>query len=94
MSNVLQEAASTGRPILASNIPGCREIFDEGVSGIGFEPKKVESLVQAVERFLLLSHTQKAEMGKNGREKMAKEFDRNIVVQKYMEEIKKVELRK
>ncbi len=36
MSNVLLEAAATGRPILTSQIPDCQEIFDEGVSGFGF----------------------------------------------------------
>ena len=41
MSNVLLESASTGRPVLASNIPGCKETFDEGVSGFGFEDQFV-----------------------------------------------------
>ncbi len=39
MSNVCLEAAATGRPVIASDVPGCRETFDEGVSGMGFEPR-------------------------------------------------------
>lgn len=91
MSNVLLESAATGRPVLASNIPGCREAFDEGVSGIGFEPKNVADLVRAIERFIKLPYEQKAAMGRAGRTKMEREFDRNIVVDAYMKEIRKIE---
>lgn len=90
MSNVLLEAASTGRPVLASNIPGCRETFDEGVSGLGFEPKNVESLVSTIEKFISLPYEKKVEMGKAGRAKVEKEFDRQIVVDKYMQEIESI----
>lgn len=87
MSNVLLEAAATGRPVLASNIPGCREAFDEGVSGMGFEPRNVDDLVRAIEQFIALPYEKKAAMGKAGREKMEREFDRRIVVDAYMKEI-------
>jgi len=87
MSNILLEAAATGRPVLASNIPGCRETFDEGFSGFGFEPRSVHSLVEAIERFIVLSHEKKAAMGLAGRKKMEQEFDRQIVVDAYMREI-------
>ncbi len=90
MANVLLEAAACGRPVLASNVPGCRETFDEGVSGFGFEPRSVDSLVQAIERFIDLHHEQKAEMGLAGRKKMEREFDRQIVVDAYMREIEKI----
>ena len=87
MSNVCLEAAACGRPLLASDIPGCREAFDDGVSGFGFEPCSAEDLQKAVERFINLSHSEKAQMGKAGREKMEKEFNRNIIVNKYLEVI-------
>lgn len=90
MSNVLLEAAATGRPVLASDIPGCKETFDESVSGIGFTPQDSKALMQAIEQFINLPHGQKAAMGKAGREKMEREFDRGIVVGKYMQEICKL----
>ncbi len=90
MANVLLEAAACGRPVLTSNIPGCREPFDEGVSGIGFEPRSVDSLVGAIERFIALPHDQKAAMGLAGRKKMEREFDRQIVVDAYMKEIENI----
>lgn len=88
MSNVLQEAASTGRPVIATNVSGCSEIYEEGISGIGFNAKDVQSLINAIEIFLNLSRDERISMGKAGREKMKREFTREIVVQKYMETIK------
>lgn len=90
MANVLLEAAACGRPVLASDIPGCRETFDEGISGFGFKPKDVNSLCEAIEKFIALPYEKKVEMGRAGRAKMEKEFDRNIVVEKYMEIVNEI----
>ena len=89
MANVLLEAAASGRPVLASNVPGCQETFDEGISGIGFEAKSVDSLYSAIKKFLSLTTEQREAMGKAGRAKMEREFDRQIVVDAYMEQIEK-----
>lgn len=91
MSNALLEAASTGRPIIATRVPGCIEAFDEGVTGFGCQPGDVDSLVAAMEKFLALSWEEREAMGKAGHEKMTREFDRQIVVDAYIEEIKKLE---
>lgn len=88
MSNVCLEAAATGRPILASKVPGCQEIFCDGVTGMGFEARNVQSLVNAIEKFLNLSNEERAKMGKLGREKVEKEFDRKIVIDAYLKKIK------
>ncbi|MFT4693829.1 MAG: galacturonosyltransferase [Francisella sp.] len=87
LSNVLLEASAMGRPVIASNIPGCKETFDDGVSGFGFDPKNVEALVSAMDKFIKLPYTKKSEMGLNARKKVEKEFDRNIVINKYLEQI-------
>lgn len=89
MSNVILEAAATGRPVLASDIPGCREGFDEGVTGIGFAPREKEAFLEAAMKFMKLSYEERKKMGANAREKVEREFDRNIVVNAYMEEIDK-----
>lgn len=89
-SNVLLEAASTGRPVLASNVPGCRETFNEGLSGISFEPRNTDSLVAAIESFIEMHHERKESMGFAGRLKMEEEYDREIVVDKYLQEIERV----
>lgn len=90
MSNVLLESAASGRPVLASNIPGCQEIFDEGISGFGLEPGSTESLIHAMEQFLSLTHEEKRAMGLAGRNKIEKQFDRQLVVNQYLEEIEKI----
>ena len=87
MSNVLLEAAATGRPVITTNVPGCKEAFDEGVTGFGCNARDVDSLVTAIEKFLTLSQKEKAEMGRAGREKIEREFDRSIVIRAYEEEI-------
>lgn len=85
ISTVLLESASAGRPVLASDIPGCRETFTDGVSGISFDPHDPESIAAAMERFISMTNADRAEMGKAGRRKMEREFDRRIVVDRYME---------
>lgn len=90
MANVLLEAASTGRPVIASNIPGCLETFDEGISGLGFEVRNSTALRDALVEFINLPYEQKKAMGVAGRKKMEKEFDREIVVNAYINEINRI----
>lgn len=86
MSNALIEGAATGRPVIASNISGCREAFEEGVTGFGFTPGNSEELIAAMKKFLALSTEEREEMGRRGREKMEREFDRKLVTAAYMDE--------
>lgn len=90
MSNVLQEGAAMGKPLIASNIPGCREIVDDGKNGFLFEVKNATDLQDKIIKFIELSDEQKVSMGKNSRLKVEKEFDRNKVVDEYMRAIKTV----
>lgn len=90
MSNVCMEAAAAGRAVIASNISGCREIVEDGVTGFLVNKGDTPDLVRAVEHFLSLQYNQKKQMGENGRMKMTKDFNRKNVVLKYMEEIKKI----
>lgn len=93
-ANVLLESASSGRPVLASRVPGCVETFDEGVSGLGFEVRSVDSLVKAIIKFINLPYIQKKAMGLAARRKMEKEFDRKIVINAYLDEITKAIINK
>lgn len=89
MANVLLEAGACGRPVIASDIPGCREAFEEGMNGFGVEPQSAESLSNAINKFLDLSYEQKKQMGINARQKIENDFDRNIVVNTYINIINK-----
>lgn len=93
MSNSLIEAAATGRPVIASDISGCREAFDEGRTGFGFTPGCADELIAALEKFLSLSVEERGRMGRAAREKMEREFDRTKVTEAYMEEVRRILLR-
>lgn len=87
LANVLLEAQATGRPVIASNIHGCIETFEEGITGFGFEPRNHESLADAIRHFVRLPYNLNMHMGRKGREKMEQDFDRGIVNQTYLNEI-------
>ena len=91
LSNVLLEAAACGRPVIATNVPGCRETYVDGESGFGTPPMDSDALINAVEKLLALSWEKKAEMGRNARRHVEKNFDRRIVIDAYLEEIGRLE---
>jgi galacturonosyltransferase len=62
LSNVLLESAASGRPVIASRVPGCVETFDEGLSGLGFDVKSVTSLVEVLIKFINLPYEKKKSM--------------------------------
>lgn len=91
MSNVLLESNACGRPTITTNRSGCREIVNDGENGYIVPEKNTEELIKATEMFLKKNYLEKAEMGYQGREHVKKNFDRNIVVNKYLQHIKRIE---
>lgn len=87
MSNVLLEASASGRPVITTDKPGCREIVDDGVTGFIVKPQDLEDLKIAVEKFINMPYEEKVNMGLAGRKKVEKEFDRNIVIDAYIKQI-------
>ncbi len=87
MSNVLLESAASARVCICSDIPGCKEAVEHGITGYTFEVKNSDALICSIEKFMNLSYEDKKQMGLNGRKKMENEFDRNIVINKYIKEI-------
>ena len=79
----LIEAAAMARPVIATDVPGCRAVVDEGVSGFLCAVRSAESLSAAMERFLALSPDGQRGMGAAGRIKMAREYDQKLVVDAY-----------
>ena len=89
MSNVLLESAASGRPIITTNRAGCRETVNNGISGYIVQEKNSQDLIEKVEKFIKLSNEEKKQMGMDGRKKVEKEFDRNIVIEAYLKEIRR-----
>ena len=87
MSNVLLEAAASGRPLITSDIPGCREAVEDGVSGFLCPPRDADSLYDAMERFAELPKELKAEMGRRGRARMEQHFSKKAVVTKTIQHL-------
>lgn len=90
MANVLLESAASGRPLITTDMPGCGETVDDGVTGFVVKPQNSNDLKEKIERFIALSHEEKRNMGIAGRKKMEREFDRKIVTEAYISEINKI----
>lgn len=85
MANVLLEAAAMARPVIATDVPGCVETFDEGITGLTIKAKSAESIVNAINKFTSLTFEEQKSMGEKGRTKIEQFFDRQIVIDKYLE---------
>ncbi|HFC9238451.1 TPA: glycosyltransferase family 4 protein, partial [Enterococcus faecium] len=90
LSNVLLEACASGRPIITTDRSGCREVIEEGKNGFIVKQQDTQDLVRVIEKFILLPHEKKVEMGLVGRKKVEEEFNRQIVVEKYMNEVNEI----
>lgn len=91
MSNVLLEAAACGRPVLATNVHGCIETLSPNVSGIVFEPRSAQALIEAMEKLLQLSFQERRQMGIAGRHWVETHFDRRLVISAYEQELDKLQ---
>lgn len=87
MSNVLLEAAATGRPLITSNIPGCREAVTDGVSGYLCPPRDAQALSEVMTHFAKLPHNFRADMGQASREHIAAHFDKKLVITKTIDSL-------
>lgn len=79
----LIEAAAMARPLIATDVPGCREVVDNGETGHLCKVRDCDDLARSMEVFLALSQTEKTKMGLAGRAKMVTSFDQAIVVEAY-----------
>ncbi len=87
MSNVLLESASSGRPVITTDNPGCRETFIDSETGLLFKCGDADSLCNIIERFLSMPNEARAEMGARGREYIKSNFSRDIVADAYLKKI-------
>lgn len=90
MSTTLMEAAAMGLPLIASDIPGCRELVEAGRSGFLCKPKSTESLVTCMAAFVEMPADDRIVMGKRGREKMLQEFDMDTIIGYYLGAIPRI----
>lgn len=89
MANTNLECAASGRPLITSNISGCKEAVIEGVSGLLCEPKNTASLYQAMKKMVAMKREQREQMGKAGRKHIEDVFDKRKVVAATVAELMK-----
>ena len=87
MANTNLESASSARPVITSNIHGCKEAVLNGESGLLCEKQNVDSLYAAMKQFVELPIDARAQMGLCGRAHMEKEFDKNKVVEETIQHL-------
>ncbi|WP_041595733.1 glycosyltransferase family 4 protein [Halanaerobium hydrogeniformans] len=90
MSNILLEGAAMAKPLIASNIPGCKEIIENNINGFLFKAKSSLQLQKRIIQFISLSPAERTKMGEESRKKIEKEFDRKIVTNEYLKKINKL----
>ncbi len=87
ISNVLLESASMEKPVIATDVPGCREVVDNLVTGLLCRSQDPDDLCEKMEIMLNTDAEERIRMGRNAREKVIMEFDKKIVTDKYLNEI-------
>lgn len=90
LSRVLLEAASMAKPIVTTDVPGCRDVVDDGVNGFLCQVKSAESLSQQMEKIILLKQSDRIKMGRKGREKAVSCFDERLVINQYLSAIDQI----
>ncbi|MGF6923370.1 glycosyltransferase family 4 protein [Paraburkholderia sp. 40] len=86
----LMEASAMGRPIVATDVPGCREVVADGVNGLLCEARNAQSLAASLARMLDMSGAERRAMAERGRQKVATEFDERMVVETYKDLVQKI----
>ncbi len=83
----LLEAGAMQKPLIATNVTGCRDVVIDGENGFLCEAKSAESLALACERMLKLKKEERMRMGERARELVLEKFDERIVIRTYLKEI-------
>jgi galacturonosyltransferase len=87
MANTNLECAASGRPVITSNIHGCLEAVEDGVSGYLCERQNADDLYRVMKKFTELSYEERKAMGLAGRKRMEEMFDKKKVVEETVKQL-------
>ncbi len=89
-SRVLLEAAAMARPLVATDVPGCREVIDDGVNGYLCKVRDAADLARAMEAIVAAGPVGRAAMGAAGRAKVVRDYDERIVIDAYRQALSEI----
>ncbi len=90
LSRALLEAAALGRPLIATDVPGCQEVVDDGVNGYLCQPRNAEDLSEQMLKIMQRTEAELAAMGAASRAKVEVEYSEEIVIRKYLDAIEEI----
>jgi len=82
---ILMEAAAMAKPVIATDMPGCRDAVDDGVTGLICSPRSTESLTEAMRAMLRLGSNRRGDMGREAWAKLERQFDEELVGRAYVD---------
>jgi len=94
LPRTLIEAGSLAKPIVTTDTAGCRDVVDDGVTGLLCELKSADDLADKMEKIIDMSAAERLGMGELGREKIVREFDEKIVIDMYVAAIRSIEIKR
>jgi glycosyltransferase involved in cell wall biosynthesis len=90
LPRTLLEGAALARPLIATNVPGCKDVVVDGVTGFLCKPRDGVDLAEAMFRLIALSVAERKAMGQRARAHVEEHFDQQIVINKYLEIVKRL----
>lgn len=87
LPRTLLEAAAMAKPLIATDVPGCRHVVEAGVNGLLCEVRNARSLSEAMSEMICAPQSLREQWGAAGRSRIEREFDEKVVVQRYLEAI-------
>jgi glycosyltransferase involved in cell wall biosynthesis len=84
----LLEAASSAKPIIATDVPGCHQVVEHGINGFLCRMKDADDLAIKMEEMGKLDDSVLIRFGHNGRQKMIANYDEKLVINKYVDALK------
>ena len=85
MPRSLLGAAAMARPLIAADIPGCRDIVEGGINGLPCTVRNAPSLAASMERMAALPLADRVAMGEAAPRKVQEQFNEELVVQAYLD---------
>ncbi|MBR9921983.1 MAG: glycosyltransferase family 4 protein [Bacteroidetes bacterium] len=90
LPRAILEAMAMQKPIISTDVAGCRETVEEGVNGLLVPPKDPDALAEAMLQMYQMEEEEVEEMGFQSRELCRRKFDVRIINMRYLELVRKL----